>query len=281
MKFTRMIGALALAMMLSSCFYGPGRFTSALDIRKDGSFAFSYTGEILFTMPDEMGRSGKVAWSDDMARCTKENPDADSDLDIPEDRPCTAKEIAEQRKTWEVEQVVKAKEEEKKAAEFGAVFGYTPGDDAANKRLAETMMRYEGWKSVVYKGNGVFDVVYEAKARLDHDFLFPLLPQNTMILPFVTIRRLNGNMVRVTAPAYVANPGRSMMAGMKGMGPGGPDDEKLGKGRTSGSFTVTTDAMIRTNNTEYGPETKGGEHKLVWQVSPTSTTPPEALIDLK
>ncbi len=238
MKFVRIIGALAVAMLLSSCFYSPGRFTSALDIRKDGTFAFSYTGEILFTMPDEMGKAGQMAWSDDMARCTRENPDSDStdsDLDIPEDRPCTGKEITDQRKAWEIEQAVKAKEEAKKAAEFGAMFGYTPGDDAANKRLAETMMRYEGWKSVTYKGNGVFDVVYKAKGRLDHDFLFPLLPQNNMVLPFVTIRKLNGSMARVTAPAYVANPGRSMMAGMKGMGPGsgGPDDEKLGKGRTS------------------------------------------------
>ena len=37
---------LTLGLALSACLLTPGRFTSALDLRKDGRFTFTYTGEI-------------------------------------------------------------------------------------------------------------------------------------------------------------------------------------------------------------------------------------------
>jgi hypothetical protein len=309
MKIVRIVAALALTLALTACFYGPGAFTSTLDLRKDGTFAFAYKGEIVFlTPPDIMGGgSGSASvWKDNMASCGADadakrevesiiRSDVKADTSTSEsvravempsgeenNRPCTAAEIAKQRNDWQKERAAAAAKKQKEAADFGAMFGYTPGDDAANRKLAATMMRYEGWKSVTYKGDGIFMVDYQQTGRLDHDFIFPLLPtQNNLVLPFVTVRRQTGNMVRMTAPAFVNNPGQGMMAGMaamKGSEGGTPD---MGPHKASGSFTLTTDGDIRTNNTEDGPADVAGGRKLVWQVGADSKAAPEALINLK
>ena len=36
----------AASLLLSGCFVSPGSFTSAIDLRKDGRFSYSYSGEI-------------------------------------------------------------------------------------------------------------------------------------------------------------------------------------------------------------------------------------------
>ncbi|MEO8722552.1 MAG: hypothetical protein ABI395_03380 [Sphingobium sp.] len=277
MKIVRIAAALLLTLVLTACFYGPGAFTSTLDLRRDGTFAFTYKGEIIFlSPPDMMGKmnSAPGVWKDDMASCSGEGENSAT-------RPCTAAEIAKQRKDWEAERAAAAAKKQQEAAEFGAMFGYTPGDDAANRKLAANMMRYDGWKSVVYKGNGIFDVDYQQSGRLDHDFIFPLLPtQNNLVLPFVTIRGQAGNMARMTAPAFVNNPGQSMMAGMAAMKGNGAGGDDMGLHKASGSFTLTTDGDIRTNNTENGPADISGGRKLVWQVDADSKAVPEALINL-
>lgn len=41
------LGAVLVAvMLLAGCLLLPGRFTSAIDLRKDGTFSFSYKGDI-------------------------------------------------------------------------------------------------------------------------------------------------------------------------------------------------------------------------------------------
>ena len=40
------LAAGALALLLSACLLSPGRFTSDLDVRRDGSFSFAYVGEV-------------------------------------------------------------------------------------------------------------------------------------------------------------------------------------------------------------------------------------------
>ena len=40
------------------------------------------------------------------------------------------------------------------------MFGLPGLDDASNRAFAAKLMKYAGWRSVTYRGNGVFDVDY-------------------------------------------------------------------------------------------------------------------------
>ena len=43
-----------LGLLLAACILMPGRFTSSLDLRKDGHFSFAYKGEIHFVSPSDL-----------------------------------------------------------------------------------------------------------------------------------------------------------------------------------------------------------------------------------
>ena len=53
----------AITLALAGCILTPGKFTSALDVRKDGKFTYSYNGEIhllALTRLAEMGGSAEA-----------------------------------------------------------------------------------------------------------------------------------------------------------------------------------------------------------------------------
>ena len=58
------------------------------------------------------------------------------------------------------------------------MFGLPGLDDAFNRAFAAKLMKYAGWRSVTYRGKGVFDVDYHFEGRATQDFLFPALPDN-------------------------------------------------------------------------------------------------------
>ena len=327
----RVLGAaILLPLALSSCFITPGAFGSNLDLRRDGTFAFAYKGEIVFLSPDAMMKMGEsaddAAWKDDKAVCYKEasaddaaamdaaanamgaaadaamnaagnamqaaggnmvvtdNATATDDVmtdDSETTRPCTPKEIAEQKKEWETAKKAREDKAKKDAAQFGAVFGYTPGDDAANKRLAATIMKLDGWKSVIYKGEGVFEVDYAITGRLDHDFVFPLLPQSDLVFPFVTVKRQANGTVRMSAPALIGGGIKALAARLQGIGAAMSDKEIPKSAKTKGTFTVTTDGEILTNNTEDGASKVPMGRQLLWDIGPESEKVPEALVRLR
>ncbi len=196
-------------------------------------------------------------------------------------RPCTPKEVAEQKKDWEESKKAREDKAKKDAAQFGAIFGYTPGDDSANKKLAAQIMKFEGWKSVVYKGDGVFDVDYQGTGRLDHDFVFPLFPQSDLVFPFVTVKRQTNGAVRVSAPALIGGGLKALAARMKGIGAAMTDKDIPQSTKTKGSFTVTTDGEILTNNTEDGATRVTTGRQLMWEIGPESEKVPEALVRLR
>jgi len=66
--WTRRILALAGALLLTGCLWSPGKFTSELQIRKNGTFVLDYRGEIILQRPEEKGKPA-APWSDSMARC--------------------------------------------------------------------------------------------------------------------------------------------------------------------------------------------------------------------
>jgi hypothetical protein len=123
----------------------------------------------------------------------------------------------------------------------------------------------------------VFDVDYHFAGRATQDFLFPALPDNDVIIPFIAIRRRADGTVLVTAPAFTggAGPlGARAGAAAADAAKGGPVS------RAQGRFTIVTDGEILTNNSEDGATSAAAGRQLRWDVGSASTKIPETLIRL-
>lgn len=292
MRMMRACLALMAPLALAGCFLAPGIFTSSLDLRRGGDFAFAYKGEIVFQSPDDFGKDGDkpAMWKDSDASCSNPSPETGAEDGIVEpgqasmssenSRPCTRAEIAEQRKEWQDQQTEAATRKRKEANDFATMFGFNPVDDESNRKFAALLARHDGWKSVTYRGSGIFDVDYQLSGRIGHDFVFPLFPQGDFIIPFVAIRGRDQGAVLVNAPAFLGGGMRALAARAKAMGASGGKDVP-GMGRTKGVFTVTTDGEILTNNTENGPVAAPGGRRLTWEIGPASERVPEALIRVR
>jgi hypothetical protein len=204
-------------------------------------------------------------WTADLAHCTDDD----------KDRACTKAEIASQKAEYEARAAAKRKENEDMAKALGL-----PGlDDESNRAFAAKLMKYAGWRSVTYRGKGVFDVDYHFEGRATQDFLFPALPDDDLLIPFIAIRRRTDGSVLITAPAMTGGTGpiaaRAGAAAASKMGDGGPQS------RAEGRFTVITDGEILTNNSEDGPAANPAGREVHWDVGPASTKSPETLIRLQ
>lgn len=293
MKLIKQALAIAGAALLSGCFLVPGRFNSSLDIRRDGAFTFAYQGEIAVAGPDEMsGDSKPKVWSDTMARCFKDgrkysdesdsSPDADTNDDPSDDpRPCTRAETAELKKEFETQQSERVQRKKKEAAEMAAMMGLSGGDDETARKVAADLMKYDGWKSVVYRGKGVYEVDYRLSGRIGHDFIFPIFPQGDLMVPFVIVRGRNQGSVMISSPALTGGGLKGLAARGRMLGAAGSKDMPQTAVVTKGRFTITTDGEILTNNTQDGPAKVDGGRQLVWDIDGTTEKIPEALIRLK
>ena len=255
--WTRRLFAIAAPLLLTGCLWGAGKFHSDLTLRKDGSFVLDYRGELLLQIPDDQDTQ---PWSNAKARCE----DGSGKV-----RACTAREIADQKTAYEK----KRGDSEQMAKMFGL-----PGlDDESNRAFAAKLMKYAGWRSVTYRGRGVFDVDYHMEGRATQDFLFPALPDNDLLIPFVALRRRADGSVLVTAPAFTGGQGPlAARAGPAAAGDMKPDIVSRAQGR----FTIVTDGEILTNNSEDGPAPNALGRQLHWDVDSGSKKIPEALIRL-
>jgi len=268
--WTRRLFALAAPLLLTGCLWGPGKFTSELTLRKDGSFVLDYRGQMVLQLPPDA--AGAERWSADKAHCfdpARSGADA-----VPKERPCTAAETATQKSDHEKMVARKRKESE----EMAKLFGLPGFDDAASRAFAAKLMKYAGWRSVTYRGKGVFDVDYHFVGSAGQDFVFPALPDNDMVIPFVALRRRGDESVLVTAPAFTGGAGplaARAPSAFKG-------DMKSGLvSRAEGRFTVITDGEILTNNSEDGPAAHSGGREVHWDVASSSQKSPEALIRVR
>ena len=254
--WTKRLFAIAAPLLLTGCLWGPGKFNSDLTLKKDGSFVLDYRGEIVLQLPPDQSSE---PWTDAKAKCD----------DSGKARACTKAEIADQKSAYEK----KLKDSEEMAKAFGL-----PGlDDESNRAFAAKLAKYAGWKSVTYRGKGVFDVDYHLEGRATQDFLFPALPDNDLIIPFIAIRRRADGSVLVTAPAMTGGSGPLASR----LGSGAADAAKGGPiSRAQGRFTVITDGEILTNNSEDGAAPHAIGHQLHWDVGPASNKIPETLIRL-
>jgi hypothetical protein len=265
--WTKRFFALAGPLLLTGCLWGPGKFASDLTLRKDGSFALDYRGEIVLQLPPEAEKA--EPWSDDKAACSKAGANGET-----QEAPCTPAEIATQKADYEKRTAEKRKENEEMAKAFGL-----PGlDDESNRAFAAKLMKYFGWRSVTYRGKGVFDVDYHFEGTATQDFLFPMLPDNDLLIPFIALRRRADGAVLVTAPAMTGGSGPlAARAGAAAAGEmkGGPVS------RAEGRLTVITNGEILTNNSEDGATAHPLGRQVRWDVGPGSTKIPETLIRLR
>ena len=256
----------AALLLLTGCLWGPGKFGSDLALRKDGTFVLDYRGEIVLQTPPD---AAVEPWSDSMARCTEESPGEDDTT-----RPCTKAEVAQQKN--EHEQRAKSKREE--SEQMAKMFGIGGLDDESCRAFAAKLGKYAGYRSVTYRGKGMFEVDYHFEGSARQDFIFPALPDNDFLIPFIAIRRRADGSVLVTAPAFTGG------SGPMGVRAGAAAASEMKNGpvsRAQGRFTIVTDGEILTNNSEDGPMPNAQGRQLRWEVGATSAKIPEALIRLQ
>jgi hypothetical protein len=158
------------------------------------------------------------------------------------------------------------------------MFGLGGLDDASGREFAAKLSKYAGYRSVTYRGKGVFDVDYHFEGRATQDFAFPMLPDNDFVIPFVAIRRRADGSVLVTAPAFTGG------SGPLGARAGAAAASEMKNGpvsRAQGRFTVITDGEILTNNSEDGAAPNPVGRQVHWDVGSTSSKIPETLVRLQ
>jgi hypothetical protein len=273
---------LVLCSALAACLLVPGKFTSSLDLRKDGHFAFAYKGEIHFVSPGDMGDGPGSGPTFQPEPCeTKSGAE----------RACNPAEIDKQMRAWQERQ------QQEKAAETERMTAMTGGMDLSDPKTAEEfarkLERQHGWRSVKSMGKGRFDVDFAVSGTLTHDFTFPVMEDYPLANPFVQVLLREDGTVRVLAPAFSNGPGGSpfkamAQLGMAGATAGAVSDEKANPEaaktpqlpRIDGQFTLTTDAVIVANNTDEGPSGAANGAQLTWTINERTDASPKALIKL-
>lgn len=265
---------LVLAGALSACLLTPGRFTSALDLRRDGRFTFSYAGEIHMLALSRLAQMGNKAKVFEPETCYN---------DEAKERPCTAEELADQKKTFEDQRKERGTKDQQEAEQMKALLGgIDPSSPQAAEEMAARLRRQTGWKSVVYKGDGLFVVDFAITGRLDHDFVFPTIERVPLANAFVQLSRRADGTVRIDAPGYSAssgggNPMSMALAGMAGAAAGkaGGKGDSPGNpfGPLEGTFVLTTDGTVLANNTDEGPQPDPAGQRLSWTVNVRNGAP--------
>jgi hypothetical protein len=287
----RALPALA-CLALAGCLLQPGKFDSALDLRKDGSFTFTYKGQIYMLA---LSKIADMASKADGQEAFAPQPCEDEDF---RERTCTADELAKQKHDWEDEKAKKQQEDKKNAETMRAMLGgIDPADPAAAKELADRLRHQAGWRTVNYLGDGLFEVDFSLSSKLTHDFAFPVIERFPMSDAFVVATLRADNSVRIEATGLTgqstANPMQGAMGGLLGAAAasdGAKTDGANAKApkdaavpnipEVDGTFRVVTDGDILANNTDEGPHPDPGGKVLQWRVTKRTQSAPMALVRL-
>lgn len=275
--------AAALSVLLAACFVLPGKFAETLDLRKDGQFSYSYKGEIfvlgLSKLAEMGGSMGGSAASGPFEAQPCSNEDTGSE------RPCTKVELDQQKADWdEIQKATQAKKKEDNEAMKAALGGIDPQDPKAGEELAERLRRQAGWNSVIYKGDGLYEVDFAISGVLAYDFSFPTIERIPTLLPFLALSRRADGSVRIDSPVFQNTAGASGMSGVMGgqTAVAARSDDPALKGMPSidGTLTLTTDGAILANNTDEGPAADPAGKRLVWKINARNAAAPMALVQL-
>lgn len=248
--------ALLAPLVLLGCVLAPGKFVSTLDIHADRSFTYTYKGEVIgVDLASEFakGMAGKAKGGDDG---DDSGGDGDGDDSSGGSTSPSSLQIKAVARTIDPQDA--------------------PGDDASSdekfKAMAAALAKEPGFRSVVYKGNGVFDIDYSITGSLTHTFLWPYNLDAEVIFPFVVIELRGDTTVRVKAPGFAKEDN-----GAPGGGDGGKAASKM-----DGVFTLTTDAEIVSQNNEDGAKTlPDGRRSISWKATPLTKDAPSAVLKLQ
>lgn len=233
------VRALALAvvapLILMGCVLVPGKFVSTLHIAADRSFAFTYQGEVIaIDLAGEMAKIGAMG---------RAAGDADTDTDT-DPGGISLDGIAFQD--------AEGADEQAKA-------------DARFRAIADALRKEPGYRSVEYKGDGLFAIDYATRGSLTHGFVYPYNIDAEVIFPFVVIELRGRDQLRFKAPAF----GETDT-------PGGGSE--MANDRLDGSFTLTTDAEVVSQNSEDGVTREAATSRIVWKATPLSQDAPMAVL---
>jgi hypothetical protein len=276
------IPALA-CVLLGGCFLQPGKFESALDLRKDGAFTFIYKGQIYLLALSKIADLANQAEASE-GEFIKQPCFDDEEF---EERPCTDEEVAQQRHDWEAEKQRKIENADKESEMMRAMLGgIDPADPQAARELAERLQRQAGWRQVDYLGDGLFEVDFALSSRMSHDFAFPTFERFPMANFFVVANRREDGAIRIDAPGFAiqggANPMQGMMTGMAGAFGAMSQNEGAGDApaipEMEGTFRIVTDGEILANNTDEGPQASAGGQVLEWKINKRTQAAPMALV---
>ena len=158
---------------------------------------------------------------------------------------CSAEEIDALRFEWEAEQKLYGTKLDSDSAEIIRIFSIDPRSESSLHPFVDELKKQKAWKKVSYLGKGVFDVEYAISGQLDHDFMFPVFPKFNMLDPFVIIRVGQSDTLHIATPGLPGGLARALAAlvGNKSM-----SNDIAKTWRTFGVFTLTTDAMIKSQN---------------------------------
>jgi hypothetical protein len=282
--FAKRIFIAAAPLLLTGCLWGPGKFTSDLTLKKDGSFVLDYKGEIVLQTPPDKDIVLEP-WAAAKARCRKDGTveiepflrEVD-DKDENPVRPCTTAELAKAKSDYEKRADDRAKHKREEAEQTAKMFGLPGFDEESNRAFATKLAKYAGYRSVTYRGKGIYDVDYHFEGRATQDFIFPALPDNDLIIPFIAMRRRADGSVLVTAPAFTG--GSGPLGARAGAAAAGAMKEGP-VSKAQGRFTIITNGEVLTNNSEDGTSPHALGKQVHWDVGSGSSKIPEALIRLQ
>jgi hypothetical protein len=143
-----------------------------------------------------------------------------------------------------------------------------------NRAIAAALSRERGYRSVSYRGNGIFDVDYAVDGVLTTNFVFPFNSDAEAMLPFIAVEVRKDGTVRVRAPAF----GRAANQGTAGPSLPMMNDPS---DRAEGSFTLATDAEIIAQNQEGGARSEGSNKVIVWTVGKIKQDAPTAVLKMR
>lgn len=150
------------------------------------------------------------------------------------------------------------------------------GDAARLEALAKALSQEYGYRSARYIGNHRLAIDYAISGRLDRTFIFPFNLDGEIVIPFLAVEPRGKDRVRVKAPAFAnERSGTDPLGVGSGSGRDSPGDA------LDGTFTLTTDGEIVSQNQEDGATAlPGGRKRIVWRVTPTLRDAPTAVLKL-
>ena len=282
----RAVAAVAVtagALLLAACLVLPGKFVASLDLRKDGHFTYTYSGQIVIiglTKLAEIAMAQKPKAEFQPSLCHKKNSETHRD--------CTVAEVAQQKIDWQTDQKVAAERELKdREMVVKMLGGVDPTSPKSSAEIAARLSGQAGFKRVTYQGNGIYDVDYSISGQLAYDYTFPTIERMQQVVPFIVLNRRANGEVRIDSPlmqqAALGMPGGNaaqffaqLSAAKRGMASAEAKDFP----ELDGHFTLTTDGVILSNNTEHGAKPVAGGKQLDWEINFMTPVAPMALIGL-